>query len=218
MLWVWLTIRPRPSTPNASQQSSLAPAIWGRPSLSPITKISEVILPSLHPSPKLALMQFSRAHLAIALGSAGLVVFVFLGYLYWLSNQGPVLSRSEERDPLTQMPVSITMNPFRDRTIERTANSFVSEMRDGNCRKLLAQWERDYRKKRADFLCDSETQHPLISWNLVEWEDAPPLVILHYKGQRYSTPSHDATYKDLFSITEEKKNSGWTVTKYDSFY
>ena len=143
----------------------------------PVTEVSEVTLPSPRPSPKLLLMQFSRAHLAIALGSAGLLVLVFLGYLYWLSNQPPVLSRSEERDPLTQMPIGITMNPFRDRTIERTANRFISEMRDGNCRKLLAQWEKDYRKKRADFLCNSEAQHPLISWNLVEWEDAPPLVI-----------------------------------------
>ena len=74
-------------------------------------------------------MRFSRAHLAIALGSAALLVLVFLGYLYWLSSKPPVLSRSEERDPLTQMPVSITMNPFRDRTIERTANSFISEIK-----------------------------------------------------------------------------------------
>jgi hypothetical protein len=175
-------------------------------------------LPSLSPSPKLLLMPFSRAHLAIAFGTAGLLVLTFLGYLYWLGNQPPVLSRSVERDPLTQLPLSITMNPFRDRTIERIANSFISEMRDGNCRKLLAQWQKDYRKKRADFLCNSEAQHPLISWNLVEWEDAPPLTILYYKGQRYSTPAHDATYKDQFSVTEEKKDSGWTVTKYDSFY
>ncbi len=175
-------------------------------------------MPSPRSSRKLLLMKFSRAHLAIALGSAALLVLVFLGYLYWLSSKPPVLSRSEERDPLTRMPISITMNPFRDRTIERTANSFISEMRDGNCRKLLAQWEKDYRKKRADFLCNSEVQHPLISWNLVEWEDAPPLVILHYKGQRYSSSSRDATYKDLFSVTEEKKDEGWTVTKYDSFY
>jgi len=163
-------------------------------------------------------MQFSRSHLGIAVSSAGLLVLVFLGCLYWLSNQGPVLARSAERDPLTKMPASITMNPFRDRTIERTANSFISAMRDGNCRTLLAQWERDYRRKRADFLCNSEAQHPLISWNLVEWENAPPLVILHYKGLRYSTPSQDATYKDLFSVTEEKKDPGWVVTKYDALY
>ena len=163
-------------------------------------------------------MQFSRTHLGIALGSAGLLVLVFLGYLYWLSNQPPVLARSDERDPLTHMPLSITMNPLRDRTIERTANSFVTQMRDGNCRQLLAAWERDYRKKRARFICDSETQHPLISWNLVEWEDASPLVILHYKGQRYSRPSQNSTYKDLFSVTLEKRDGPWTVTKYDAVY
>jgi hypothetical protein len=82
----------------------------------------------------------------------------------------------------------------------------------------LQKWEKDYRKKRADFVCSSESQHPLLSWNLVEWEDAPPLVILYYKGERYNTASHDAIYKDLFSVTEEKKDSGWAVTKYDSLY
>jgi hypothetical protein len=163
-------------------------------------------------------MPFSRTHLAIALGSAGLLVLVFLGYLYWLSGQPPVLARSEERDPLTQMPLTITMNPLRDRTIERTANAFIVQMRDGNCQQLLVAWQKDYRKKRAKFICDSEAQHPLISWNLVEWEDAPPLTILHYKGQRYSTPAQDSTYKDLFSVTLEKRDGPWTVTKYDSFY
>jgi hypothetical protein len=164
-------------------------------------------------------VRVSNVHLAIAIGTAVVIVGVFLGYVHWMSTQGPVLSRSPERDPLTNMPVSITMNPFRDRTIERVANTFIGQMRDGNCRQLLAQWEHDYRKKRADFLCNSEGQHPLISWNLVEWEDAPPLVILHYKGERYSTPAQDATYKDLFSVTEENKDEGgWVVTKYDSYY
>jgi hypothetical protein len=163
-------------------------------------------------------MRFSRIHLAIALGTAGLLVLVFLGYLNWLSNQGPVLSRSEERDPLTRMPLSITMNPLRDRTIERAAQDFIVQMRDGDCRRVLAAWERDYRKKRARFLCDSETQHPLIRWNLVEWEDAPPLVILYYKGERYTSASQEATYKDLFSVTLEKRDGPWTVTKYDAFY
>jgi hypothetical protein len=165
-------------------------------------------------------MQVSRTHLGIAIGAGSLLVLIFLGYLWWLSNQPPVLARSEQRDPLTHMPLTITMNPFRDRTIEKIAGTFMREMRDGNCRKVLAQWEKkkDYRKKRAEFICDSESQHPLISWNLVEWEDAPPLIILHYKGERYASPSQEATYKDLFSVTMENKDSGWTVTKYDAFY
>src|ERR1035437_1282234 len=127
------------------KQTLSRPLVGGPP---PVREVSEVTLPSPRSSRKLLLMRLSRAHLAIALGSAALLVLVFLGYLYWLSSKPPFLSRSEERDPLTQMPVSITMNPFRDRTIERTANSFISEMRDGNCRKLLAQWEKDYRRKQ----------------------------------------------------------------------
>lgn len=164
-------------------------------------------------------MRASKSHFAIAFGSAGLLVLMFLGYLWWLSNQPPVLARSDERDPLTKLPLAITMNPLRDRTVERTANAFIAQMRDGNCRQLLASWEKDYRKKRAEFICTSESQHPLISWNIVEWEDQPPLIILYYKGQRYSTPAQDATYKDLFSVTLEKKDGGpLAVTKYDAFY
>lgn len=163
-------------------------------------------------------MQVSKTHVAVAAGSAVLLLGIFFGYLCWLSDQPPVLARSGERDPLTHMPLSITLNPLRDRTIENTANAFIREMGAGNCRQLLAAWEKDYRKKRADFICASEGQHPLIRWNLVEWEDAPPLVILQFKGERYSTPAQNATYKDLFSVTEEKKDTGWVVTKYDAVY
>ncbi len=163
-------------------------------------------------------MQVSRTHLGIAIAAGCVVVVAFIGYLFWLSNQPPVLARSDQHDPLTGMPLSITMNPLRDRTLERTAGAFIREISAGNCRQLLSQWEHDYRKKRAQFICDSETQHPLISWNLVEWEDAPPLVILHYKGKRYSNPSQDSTYKDLFSVTLEHRDDQWTVTKYDAMY
>jgi hypothetical protein len=163
-------------------------------------------------------MEASKAHVGIAVGAAALLVAIALGYVAWLNDQGPVLSRSEERDPLTHLPLSITMNPLRDRTIERAANAFIVQMRDGNCRQLLGAWEKDYRKKRADFICASEAQHALIGWNLVEWEDARPLVILHYRGERYFSPAHDATYKDLLSVTEEKKGAEWQVTKYDALY
>jgi hypothetical protein len=184
----------------------------------PVTQVSIVTLQPGCLSNRLLVMQVSRTHIGIALGVGCLVVVAFFGLLVWLNNQPPVLSRSEQRDPLTKMPLSITMNPLRDRTRERNANAFITEMRDGNCRQLLAVWEKDYRKKRANFICDSEAQHPLISWNLVEWEEAPPLLILHYRGQRYSSPKQDATYKDLLSVTLENRDGAWSVTKYDAFY
>ena len=74
-------------------------------------------------------MGFTRIQIAIAASVGVLLVFGFLGYIWWLSNQGPVLARSEDHDPLTGLPVSIRMNPLRDRTIERSANKFLRELR-----------------------------------------------------------------------------------------
>src|SRR5271157_2429272 len=106
-------------------------------------------------------MGSSRTQVWIAAGAGILVLLIFFGYLIWLNNQGPVLSRSEDRDPLSGVPNSISMNPLRDRSSERVAAQFIRALRDGKCRQELAQWEHDYRKKYASFICDSEAQHPL---------------------------------------------------------
>ena len=163
-------------------------------------------------------MGFTRTQIAIAVSAGALLVFGFLGYIWWLSNQGPVLARSEDHDPLTGLPVSIRMNPLRDRTIEHSANKFLHELRDGHCDQLLSEWEHDYRKKYAHFICDSEAQHPLLSWELAEWESAPPLTILHYRGKRRYGSGQAGTYQELFTVTTENKDGQWVVTKYDAMY
>jgi hypothetical protein len=163
-------------------------------------------------------MGFTRIQIGIAVGVAAVLVFSFLGYINWLSNQGPVLARSEERDTLTGLPVSIRMNPLRDRTIEKSANKFLHELRDGHCDDLLSKWEHDYRKKYAHFICDSEAKHPLLSWELAEWESKPPLTILHYRGKRLTDSGQPTTYKEIFTVTTENKDGQWVVTKYDSMY
>jgi hypothetical protein len=163
-------------------------------------------------------MKFSRTQLAIAAGAGVLLILIFFGGLIWLSRQGPVLSRSEQRDPLSGIPNSITLNPLRDRSSERVAGQFIRSMRDGRCRELLVDWEKDYRKTYAKFICDSEAQHPLVSWELAEWEDAPPLRILHYRGTRRNVPGRPGTYTGLFSLTLENEDGQWVVTKYDALY
>lgn len=163
-------------------------------------------------------MAFTRTQIGIAVGAGVLVVLVFLGYLFWLSNQGPVLARSEEHDPLTGLPASISLNPLRDRSTEHAAGKFLRELRDGHCNDLLSQWEHDYRKKYAHYICESEAQHPLLSWELVDWEDAPPLVILHYRGKRRNAAGQSGTYKEIFTVTAENKSGEWVVTKYDAMY
>ena len=133
-------------------------------------------------------MAFTRTQIGIAVGAGVLLVGVFVGYLWWLSNQGPVLARSDDHDPLTGLPVSIKMNPLRDRSTEKAANKFLREIRDGHCDDVLSKWEHDYHKKYAHYICNQETQHPLLSWELVDWEDAPPVIILHYRGKRQTNP------------------------------
>jgi len=163
-------------------------------------------------------MEFSRNQIGIAAGTGVLVLLIFFGYLLHLNGQGPVLDRSEERDPLSGVPNSISLNPLRDRTSEREAAKFIRGMRDGNCKEALANWEKDYRRKYAAFICDSEARHPLISWEVADWEDSPPLRILRYRGKRRNAPDQKGTYKELFSVTLENKGGQWVVSKYDSMY
>ena len=163
-------------------------------------------------------MAVPRTQVAIAAGAGALILLIFFGYLMWLDHQGPVLTRSEEHDPLSGVPISISLNPLRDRTSEHVASKYLDAMRDGQCPEVLALWEKDYRKKYAKFICDSEAKHPLLSWKLVDWEDVPPLRILHYRGKRRSNTVGPGTYRELFSVTLEKKDGEWEVTKYDAMY
>ena len=52
-------------------------------------------------------MAATRTQIGIAAGAGFLLVLVFVGYLWWLSNQGPVLARSEDHDPLTGLPLTV---------------------------------------------------------------------------------------------------------------
>ena len=162
-------------------------------------------------------MGFNRTQIAIAAGAGVLLLLVFFGYLFWLNGQGPVLSRSDDKDPLSGIPMSISLNPLRDRTSEKVATKYLDAMRDGHCEEELADWEKDYHKKYAKFICDSEAQHPLLSWRIVDWEDTPPLRIIHYRGKRVGTPGQKGGYSE-FSVTLEDRDGRWVVTKYDAIY
>ncbi len=84
-------------------------------------------------------MAFTRTQIGIAASAGALLVLVFVGYLWWLSNQGPVLARSEDHDPLTGLPVSIRMNPLRDRSTEKAANKFDSRIARWTCDEVLSE-------------------------------------------------------------------------------
>ena len=160
-------------------------------------------------------MKFSKLHIVIAIGAGFLVLLGFFFYLMWLNDQPPVLAKSPEIDPLTKIPLSLDLNPMRDRSSEHAANEFLRAMRDGNCKQELADWEKDYRVRRAAFICDAEAKHPLVSWKIVDWDDRPPLRILSYQGKRRNDTG---TYQDLISVTLDHRTGEWVVSEYDSLY
>jgi hypothetical protein len=159
-------------------------------------------------------MKFPKLHIAIATGAGFLVLLGFFIYLMWLNSQPPVLAKSPEVDPLTSIPLSISLNPLRDRSSERSANEFLRAMRAGHCQEQLADWEKDYRARRALFICDSEAKHPLLSWKIVDWEERPPLRLLYYKAKR----QNEAGIEEILSVTLDDRSGEWVVTKYDSLY
>jgi len=160
-------------------------------------------------------MKLSKIHIAIAAGAGCLVLLGFLFYLTWLNSQPPVLAKSPEVDPLTKIPLSIDLNPMRDRTSERAASDFLRAMRDGKCKNELADWAKDYRAKRASFICDSEAKHPLLTWKIVDWEDRPPLRILSFQGKRQTGGTE---YQSTLSVTLDSRRGEWVVSEYDSLY
>jgi hypothetical protein len=160
-------------------------------------------------------MKFSRTQIAIAACAGLLLLLGFFVYLMWLNAQPPVLAKSPDVDPLTKIPLSIDLNPMRDRSSERAANEFLRAMRDGNCKDELSDWGQDYRSRRAAFICDSEAKHQLVSWKIVDWEDRPPLRILSYTGKRRN---ETAGYQDLISVTLDNRSGEWVVSSYDSLY
>ena len=160
-------------------------------------------------------MKIAKIHIAIAAGAGCLVLLGFLFYLSWLNSQPPILAKSPEIDPLTKVPLSIDLNPMRDRTSERTASDFLRAMRDGNCKTELVDWEKDYRAKRAKFICESEAKNPLLAWKIVDWEDRPPLRILSYKGKRRNGSQE---YQDMLSVTMDNRTGKWVISEYDSIY
>lgn len=157
-------------------------------------------------------MKLSKIHIVIAAGAGVLVLLGFVFYLMWLNGQPPVLAKSPDVDPLTKIPVSIKLNPLRDRASEHAAGEFLRAMREGHCKEQLTEWEHDYRKGRAAFICDAEVKHPLLGWKIVDWEDRPPLRILYYQATR----ANDAD--QILSVTLDDRSGDWVVTKYDSLY
>ena len=132
------------------------------------------------------------------------------------SRTQPAIAARVARSATGGIPNSITLNPLRDRSSENAAAQFLRAMRRRTLPGPTAQWEQDYRKKYAAFLCDAEAQHPLVAWNIAQWEYTPPLnpAVPGNPSQRPAARRAPI----LLSVTLENKDGEWVVTKYDAMY
>lgn len=165
--------------------------------------------------PPMALARKTKIILAIVGGT--LFLFAVIGVFVWLANSGPVLYRSEEVDPLSKNPKMVILNPLRDRSCERPANEMIVAMRDGRCHDVLQPWFKDYRRRYAESICQTEQDRPLTSWRLVDRQDQPPVVMLHYRGKRRDPASSQPSEEDLWVTTQQDEGS-WRATKYVPLY
>ncbi len=155
----------------------------------------------------------------IILGIVGGAVLVcaLIGVFVWLANSGPILYPSEEVDPLSKYPKTVILNPLRDRSGERPAAEMIAAMHEGHCREILHDWFNDYRQKYAESICEAEQEHPLVSWKLVDRQDQPPLLMLHYRGERRD-PGTSQTYEEDLWVTTQEDSGVWHPTKYVPMY
>ena len=164
-------------------------------------------------------MEFSRTQLAIAAGAGALLLLIFFGSLIWLNHQGPVLSRSEERDPLSGIPNSITLNPLRDRSSENARRRSSSapcatDIARTNSRSGRRITARNMRRSSA-------TRRRSIRWSpgkLRSGKTRRRCASCSTAATRRNATGKKGTYQELFSVTLENKDGEWVVTKYDAMY
>jgi hypothetical protein len=172
----------------------------------------------VRPCAKLPPMALARqAKIILAIVAASVFLFAMIGVFVWLANSGPVLYRSEEVDPLSKNPKTVILNPLRDRSSERPAAEMIAAMHEGQCRAVLQDWFKDYRRKYAESICQTEQDHPLVSWRLVDRQDQPPLVMLHYRSKRRESASAQPYEEDLW-VTTQQDDGVWHPTKYVPLY
>ena len=134
-------------------------------------------------------------------------LLVACGVLLALRNSHPMLV--EVYEGTGTQPAFAILNPFRDRSSERAAESFLRQVSSGKCRALVEPLRGEY----AAHICASEGEHPGLDFSLQTREREPEAgVRLLYRVRRKNSPD-STTWIKL-----QKNAEGWQVVDFEPIY
>jgi hypothetical protein len=99
----------------------------------------------------------------------------------------------------------VLWNPFRDRTPESAAESFLAKLRDNNC------------SSGPEICAFSLPDHRVSNWKLAFREDAGQKVSCFFKLTKYGSGS-ESELQGVGVVDLKKVQGNWAVTGYDAHF
>src|SRR5215510_9701030 len=146
--------------------------------------------------------------LSIAIPSVFAVAF-----LYSTRSRAVVYKFSPDPDMVRPRTYCL-MNPFRDKSPEIVAETYLKGMRAGNFESIRPLF---HSLEEADRILDNEKKWPIRSWRIGERRDRPGATELMYWVTRGGGYSKDDIEEEVrFWI--KHPGSGWSVNSYSAIY
>jgi hypothetical protein len=141
---------------------------------------------------------------------SAIAVMLITVALYLMRSRSVLYAGDIAGDPVGESSFSI-FNPFRDRSPEHVAETFLELMKGGQCEQAMAALpaEQEYRQ----YICESEKKYPLMSWTLKNRKDEPQKVKMFYWYWPEGSESHDRLW-----VVAEKCGEQWQITSYERYY
>jgi hypothetical protein len=118
-------------------------------------------------------------------------------------------------DPAMVRPRNFcVMNPFRDRSPERAADTFIRRLREGDV-SVLSATVKD--PSTREHLMENETKWPITSWRIGRREDLEGRVDLMYWVTRGNSYSRDGHEEEVYLVIDRSADQ-LRVTEFSAIY
>jgi hypothetical protein len=139
------------------------------------------------------------------------LLLALFAYLYYQSSRSVLYRYVEAGNPVKE-PAFAVFNPFRDHSPERSAETFLKIIKDGQCEQAMSAVPGTLEHRQDT--CEHEKESPLMAWRLTNRIDQPERVRMYYRVNRKTYDGH----QEQLWVTLEKHGENWEVMQYECFY